>query len=74
MAASDAGTLPPEVLEARRAREERSRLRFLEDMAPLSSLADFSEWMHQTHLCYAVPRQAEWGEQTEVAPAALASY
>jgi hypothetical protein len=40
----------------------------------LSTLKDFHQWFFQTHLCYAVPRQHEFGKRTIKDDALLNSY
>lgn len=71
---SDKGVMDADVLAARAAREAASVQQFHEDTAHLHSLADFSHWLHSTHLCYAVARQHEWGCDSDLAPHVLASY
>lgn len=71
---SDDGIFEKDVLMARKEREQRSLDRFAEDMKDVSSLAAFSSWLHDTHLCYAVARQHEIGMSTGVSNKALASY
>jgi hypothetical protein len=70
----DAGSLPEDVLEARRAREAVSLRRFLQDTAAMKTARDFHAWMHSTHLCYAVERQHEFGQTGIANTAVLASY
>lgn len=71
---SDEGLFDDHVLLARQARERKSLERFQEDMDDINSLTQFSEWLHTTHLCYAVPRQHEFGKPTGLSEEALASY
>ena len=71
---SDAGIFTEDVLNARKEREQRSLVRFVQDMKHIDSLGCFSEWLHDTHLCYAVSRQHEIGMSTNVSDEALASY
>lgn len=71
---SDEGLFEDHVLQARERREQNSLDRFHEDMAEIESLADFNEWLHSTHLCYAVQRQHEFGQPTGLSDEALASY
>lgn len=73
-AVSDDGVMEDAVLGARAERERASVQRFHEDTAHMATLADFSEWLHRTHLCYAVARQGEWGCKEDLAPRVLASY
>ena len=71
---SDEGMFEDEVLEARRAREARSLARWEADTRGLAGLAAFAQWLHETHLCYAVPRQHELGVPTALDDLALKSY
>lgn len=66
--------LPEAVLQARIQREAVSTDRFKLDMQDIRTLLAFSEWLHRTHLCYAVPRQPELGRPDAVDGKALASY
>lgn len=74
VAVSDEGVFETGVLEARRRREAESLARWEADVAGMAGLGDFSEWLHQTHLCYAVGRQKEMGMPTDVNDLALKSY
>ena len=71
---TDDGVFEADVLEARIAREAASLARFRADIAPLTSFSALHEWLHATHLCYAVLRQHEVGKVREVDDKALASY
>jgi predicted O-methyltransferase YrrM len=71
---SDEAIFEPDVLLARQQREKQSLERFHEDMRCITSLAEFNDWLHMTHLCYAVPRQSEFGTSTGLSATALASY
>ncbi len=55
-------------------KEAASRRSWLRTSAGLSSLRQLHAWLHATHLCYAVGRQAEFGVQTITDPKLLASY
>jgi hypothetical protein len=74
LAVSDYGILDDDVLKARIEREARSTHQFVENTQKLQSLASFHEWIHLTHLCYAVPRQTELGIADLSPGKALASY
>ncbi|KXZ42515.1 hypothetical protein GPECTOR_139g671 [Gonium pectorale] len=74
VAASDEGIFEPPVLEIRKSKEAASRDAWLRTAAGLGSLRDLHTWLHQTHLCYAVSRQHEFGVQTIQDPKLLASY
>lgn len=67
-------TLQAQVLAARQEREAQSLKRWEEDMSVIETFEDFSEWLHLTHLCYAVPRQSEFGVPTALDDVALQSY
>jgi hypothetical protein len=71
---ADEGIFEEHVLLARKKRELQSLNRFREDMKYITTLASFNEWLHTTHLCYAVPRQHEFGKPTGLSDEALASY
>mmetsp|Transcript_32779 Transcript_32779/g.93000 ORF Transcript_32779/g.93000 Transcript_32779/m.93000 type:complete len:313 (+) Transcript_32779:136-1074(+) len=73
LAVSNVG-IPPDVLEAREQREASSLRNFMNTVKATPSLSDFSEWMHMEHLCYAVPRQSEFGVRTISDDKALQSY
>jgi hypothetical protein len=60
---SDEGIFTPEVLAARRRREEASLRIFLEHTRRLGTLADFHAFLSTEHLCYAVARQDEFGRE-----------
>lgn len=74
MEVSDEGIFEEGVLNSRKQREQQSLDRFCEDMQEIYSLGAFSDWLHGTHLCYAVSRQHELGMPTGVSDKALASY
>ena len=71
---TDDGVATDEVLNARRVREAESLLTWKRNSAELKSLADLHMWLHQTHLCYAVSRQHEFGVPTVESDLELASY
>eukprot|EP00892_Ulva_mutabilis_P006385 jgi/Ulvmu1/4118/UM019_0097.1 len=71
---SDYGIFENDVLAARKEREKQSLRRFVQDMEGITSLGAFSDWLHDTHLCYAVARQHEIGMTTGVSSKALVSY
>jgi len=66
--------MAPDVAAARRAREQES-LGALRRNAEVRTLQAFHGWLHDTHMCYAVSRQNEWGAKPPaMADKALASY
>ncbi|CAG9461966.1 unnamed protein product [Pedinophyceae sp. YPF-701] len=71
---SDDGVFDDEVLRAREEREAKSLRTWREGGGAIGSLGEFSQWLHETHLCYAVSRQHELGRPTAVDDKALASY
>ena len=62
-AASDEGLFDADVSLAREQKEAEAARRFQYDASHLHTLADLHAWLHQTHRCYAVARQAEVGPQ-----------
>ncbi|KAG2485407.1 hypothetical protein HYH03_015893 [Edaphochlamys debaryana] len=74
VAATDGGLFEPDVLAARKAKEAEARATWLRDASRMRALPDLHDWFHQTHLCYAVQRQHEFGVQTIRDPKLLASY
>ncbi|CAD7704434.1 unnamed protein product [Ostreobium quekettii] len=71
----DRGTMADKVLQARRAREAESLKTWVMKSKPqLKSLADMHAWLHNTHLCYAVGRQHEFGIPRMENDMAMASY
>ncbi|KAG2427338.1 hypothetical protein HXX76_012533 [Chlamydomonas incerta] len=74
VAASDVGVFDPQVLDIRRSKEAASRESWLSTAAGFRRMADLHQWLHSTHLCYAVSRQHEFGQQTIADPKLLASY
>ncbi|PNH10615.1 hypothetical protein TSOC_002646 [Tetrabaena socialis] len=74
VATSDAGVFEPEVLQIRKDKEAAARLSWLRTASGLTSLRQLHAWLHDTHLCYAVRRQHEFGVPTVTDPKLLASY
>lgn len=74
MGASDEGLFAGEVLAARQAKEAQALASWRDTSAQLASLPDLHDWLHQTHLCYAVSRQQEFGVPTITDAKVLASY
>ncbi|KAG2432291.1 hypothetical protein HYH02_013014 [Chlamydomonas schloesseri] len=74
VAASDVGIFDPAVLDIRKSKEAASREAWLRTAAGFNRMADLHQWLHSTHLCYAVSRQDEFGQQTITDPKLLASY
>ena len=73
-AVSDEGLMADDDYQARCEREMKSRDAFLENAKAWESLGDFSNWLHDTHRCYAVNRQDEYGKPTEATAKELKSY
>jgi len=73
-AVSDEGLMADDDYQARCEREMKSRDAFLENAKAWETLGDFSNWLHDTHRCYAVNRQDEYGMPTEATAKELKSY
>lgn len=73
-AVSDAGLFDPEVLEARAAKEHAAVHTWRANVAHLPSLSAFHQWLFDTHLCYAVSRQQEFGREKDLDPRLAATY
>lgn len=74
LSASDEGVFDDHVYNARIGKEAGS-LALWQPVAPtLPDLAAFHQWFHSTHLCYAVPRQHEFGKRTIQDQKLLDSY
>ena len=71
---SDEGLFPPEVLLARAEKEAAAVAAWRRNTAPLRTLPALHAWLFATHLCYAVPRQHEWGHAQELDPRLAATY
>lgn len=72
--ASDDGLFEQDVYVARVEKEVQAAERWLKDTANFTQLADLHSWLFDTHMCYAVPRQHEFGQPTKLDPRLLASY
>ena len=67
--------LAPDVAAARRAREQESLGALRRNAEAVRTLQAFHRWLNETHMCYAVSRQNEWGAKPPaMADKALASY
>ncbi|GMH33459.1 hypothetical protein BSKO_01293 [Bryopsis sp. KO-2023] len=71
---SDKGIFQEEVLEARKSREAQSLATWKTDLEKLKSFTDLHNWLHETHLCYSVSRQSQFGRQGGVDDLVLNSY
>ncbi|GAX74707.1 hypothetical protein CEUSTIGMA_g2155.t1 [Chlamydomonas eustigma] len=71
---SDDGLFSPDVLQVRCEREASSLNTWRRDMRGLQSFSQLHAWLHETHLCYAVSRQTEFGVSTVSDSRLLASY
>ncbi len=56
------------------AKEDDSRTAWLRVTEGLTSLRDLHSWLYDTHLCYSVSRQDNFGVQQIKDPKLLASY
>lgn len=73
VSSSDEGLFDGDVLTARHSKEAEAVRAW--ESHQFQSFANLHWWMHQTHLCYAVPRQNEFGRGSDIAdPRLLASY
>ena len=61
-------------LQARLDKESMSQADWKAVQSVLKDLPAFHHWFYQTHLCYAVPRQHEFGVRTIKDDALLNSY
>ncbi len=64
----------PDVYAARTAKEADSLTHWRGVAGRVNSMQQLHAWLHEEHLCYAVPRQHEWGRRTIEDPKLLASY
>eukprot|EP01025_Chloroclados_australasicus_P035965 TRINITY_DN36599_c0_g1_i1.p4 TRINITY_DN36599_c0_g1~~TRINITY_DN36599_c0_g1_i1.p4 ORF type:complete len:277 (-),score=9.70 TRINITY_DN36599_c0_g1_i1:1431-2261(-) len=71
---SDEGIFEQDVLQARLAKEGTSCIQFEQDMQDITCLSEFHQWLHSTHLCYAVQRQHEFGKLKQYDQKVLHSY
>lgn len=74
LSASDESVFDDYVYNARLKKEADSLQHWRSVAANLRQLSDFHTWLHADHLCYAVPRQHEFGKQTISDPKLLESY
>ncbi|KAK9805118.1 hypothetical protein WJX73_010900 [Symbiochloris irregularis] len=74
---SDGDAFPEDVLEARLQREAQSLKDWEKNAEGLTTLAELHQWLHATHLCYSVTRQAQFGTRAAndaLRSKAIASY
>jgi hypothetical protein len=74
VSASDEGVFDHDVYNLRLGKEAGSLAHWLQVAATLPDLAAFQQWIHAEHLCYAVPRQHEFGKRTIADQRLLDSY
>jgi hypothetical protein len=74
LSSSDEGVFEPDVYAARLDKEAGSLAHWQAVASGLGSLADFHAWLFADHLCYAVPRQGEFGKRTIEDQRLLESY
>eukprot|EP00878_Enallax_costatus_P030715 GHUV01033494.1.p1 GENE.GHUV01033494.1~~GHUV01033494.1.p1 ORF type:complete len:142 (+),score=31.45 GHUV01033494.1:214-639(+) len=74
LSASDEGVFDDYVYNARLGKEAGSLQHWRSVASGLRKLSDFHAWLHADHLCYAVPRQHEFGKRTIKDPKLLESY
>lgn len=74
VSASDEGVFDQDVYSLRLGKEAGSLAHWESVAATLPDLAAFQQWIHTDHLCYAVPRQHEFGKRTIADQRLLDSY
>lgn len=74
LSASDEGVFDDYVYNARLGKEAGSLQHWRSVAGGMRRLSDFHTWLHADHLCYAVPRQHEFGQRTIKDPKLLESY
>lgn len=74
LSASDEGVFDDHVYNARLDKEAGSLAHWQRVAAGLQNLAAFHDWLYSDHLCYAVPRQKEFGKRTIQDQRLLESY
>lgn len=73
-AVSDDGIFSQDVLEGRLEKEATSLAAWVKNKSRFQHLADFHKWLHETHLCYSVTRQSEYGLQEGMSEVVRKSY
>jgi hypothetical protein len=74
LSVSDEGVFDDHVYNARLGKEAGSLAMWQQAAVCLPDFAAFREWIHTDHLCYAVPRQHEFGRRTIQDQRLLDSY
>ena len=74
LSASDDGLFSEDILQARIEKEMDSKRKWEGNTGRMTTLTEFHEWMYQTHLCYAVSRQGEFGRQDDLNDALKGTY
>lgn len=74
LSASDEGVFDAHVYNTRLGKEVGSLTNWEAAAADLPDLPAFWQWIHTDHLCYAVPRQHEFGKRTIQDQRLLDSY
>jgi hypothetical protein len=74
VSASDEGVFDDYVLQARVEKEAQAVRNWEAASREFKTLADFHAWFYSDHLCYAVPKQAQFGARTIKDDRLLASY
>lgn len=72
--ASDDGLFDASVYEARLEKEHAAVKQWAKDTGHMRKLSELHSWLFGTHMCYAVPRQHEFGRPTGLDKRLLASY
>lgn len=71
---SDKGMFDADVLKARKEKEKESLKTWRENKKLFKNLAEFHTWLYDTHLCYSVSRQHEFGNLDDVNDVIKKSY
>lgn len=74
LSASDDGVFDDTVYDARLGKEAGSLKHWQQVAGTLPNLQAFHQWFFSDHLCYAVPRQHEFGKRTIQDQRLLDSY
>jgi rhamnogalacturonyl hydrolase YesR len=74
LSASDEGVFGADVYQARVEKEADSLAHWTRVEGGLHDMRAFHAWLYADHLCYAVPRQAEFGKRTILDTRLLESY
>lgn len=74
LSASDDGLFTEDILHARIEKEMDSKRKWEENTGGMKTLPEFHAWLYQTHMCYAVSRQGEFGRQDDLSDKLKGTY